>query len=211
MRISEIFLSIQGETSYTGLPTAFIRTTGCPLRCVWCDTAYAFQGGEEWTVEALLQKVEAWRVPNVVVTGGEPLAQEEVYALLEALVERGYTALLETGGSLSVARVDPRVIKILDIKCPGSGMTRYMDWSNLDHLTPRDEVKFVLLDRPDYEWARSLLQEDPRLKIPHILFSPVHGRLDPALLAQWILEDRLPVRLQIQLHKILWGPEARGV
>ena len=211
MRITEIFLSIQGETSYMGLPTAFIRTTGCPLRCVWCDTAYAFSGGEEWTVEALLQAVEAMGVRHVVVTGGEPLAQEEVYPLLEGLVERGYTTLLETGGGLSVARVPPQVVKILDLKCPGSGMTRFMDWSNLDHLTPRDEVKFVILDRRDYEWARDLLAREPRLKVPHILFAPVYGQLDPALLARWILEDRLPVRLQLQIHKLLWGPDARGV
>jgi 7-carboxy-7-deazaguanine synthase len=211
MRINEIFKSIQGETTHVGIPSVFVRTTGCNLRCLWCDTAYAFYEGREMTVEEVLEEVRGHQASHVVVTGGEPLLQEEVYPLFQRLIASGYTVLVETGGSLSVEEIPPEVIKILDLKCPGSGMTSRMDWRNLDYLTPRDEVKFVIENREDYEWAREVVEKHPKIPASQILFSPVHGSLDPAFLAEWILKDRLPVRLQLQIHKIIWGKDARGV
>ena len=205
LRITEIFHSLQGETSRTGLPTVFVRLTGCPLRCGYCDTAYAFHGGETLTVGAVLERVAAHRTRYVTVTGGEPLAQKHCLPLLAALCDAGCSVSLETGGSLDIAAVDPRVSRIVDLKTPGSGECAKNRWENLAHLTPHDEVKFVLCDAADYAWARNVLQEHRVAERCPVLFSPVTPGLPPADLADWILRDQLPVRLQIQLHKQLWG------
>ena len=209
LRITEIFFSLQGETSRAGLPTVFVRLTGCPLRCGYCDTAYAFHGGESLTLEKILAEVARYRTRYVTVTGGEPLAQKNCLALLEALVERGYSVSLETGGALDVSRVDARVSKILDIKTPGSGEAEKNLWANLTHLTARDEIKFVLCGEADYEWAKQVLAERRLDRICPVLFSPSHHDLPAKTLAGWILRDQLPVRMQVQLHKQLWG-EAPG-
>ncbi len=209
LKINEIYASIQGESSHTGLPCIFIRLTGCNLRCSWCDTAYAFHDGKNLTLEETLQKVETFALPLVEITGGEPLLQEDVYPLMEALLKKGYRVMLETGGALPINKVPENVIKILDIKCPGSGEDKKNDLENLKLLGPQDEVKFVLLDRADYEWSRDLLKTiDPPTQI---LFSPVYDKLDLKDLSQWILEDRLPVRLQTQLHKVIWSKDTMGV
>ncbi|MDR2220519.1 MAG: 7-carboxy-7-deazaguanine synthase QueE [Methylobacillus sp.] len=205
LKIHEIFYSLQGESTRVGLPTVFVRLTGCPLRCVYCDTAYAFQGGENMTTEQILEKVGACGTQYVTVTGGEPLAQKECIPLLAKLCDAGYSVSLETGGALDTSEVDPRVSVILDIKTPGSGEVRKNLWDNLARLKPADEVKFVLCDRADYDWAKQTLAEYGIAGKCAILFSPVHGQLPPADLADWILQDRLPVRMQLQLHKILWG------
>jgi 7-carboxy-7-deazaguanine synthase len=205
LRLTEIFLSLQGEASRVGLPTVFVRLTGCPLRCGYCDTAYAFHGGETFTLETIVERVRAFGVPRVTVTGGEPLAQKGCLDLLRALCDAGCDVSLETSGALDVANVDVRVSKILDLKTPGSGEAARNLWTNLDHLTPRDEIKFVLCDRVDYEWARSILRERALAQRCAVLFSPSFGQIEPRQLAEWILEDRLPVRLQLQLHKLLWG------
>lgn len=196
---------MQGETSRAGLPTVFIRLTGCPLRCRWCDTAYSFQGGETVTLGALLTQVADYGVPTVCVTGGEPLSQKNCLPLLAALCDAGYSVSLETSGALDVSQVDARVSRIVDIKPPASGEAARNRWENLAHLTSRDEIKLVLADRADYEWARALIQAQNITKICPVLFSPVHGELPPEQLADWILADKLPVRMQVQLHKILWG------
>lgn len=209
LRITEIFFSLQGETSRTGLPTVFVRLTGCPLRCGYCDTAYAFHGGESLTLEEILAEVARYRTRYVTVTGGEPLAQKNCLALLEALADRGYSVSLETGGALDVSRVDARVSKILDIKTPGSGEAEKNLWTNLAHLTARDEIKFVLCGEADYEWAKQVLAERRLDRICPVLFSPSHHDLPAKMLAEWILRDQLPVRMQVQLHKQLWG-EAPG-
>lgn len=208
LRISEIFLSLQGETSRTGLPTIFVRLTGCPLRCVYCDTAYAFQGGRRISIGSILTEVAKYNVHYVTVTGGEPLAQKECATLLRFLCDAGYSVSLETSGALDVSKLDARVSKILDIKTPGSGEAGKNLWTNLEYLTLHDEVKFVLSDERDYQWAVELIRERQMNLVCPILFSPVYGVLDPALLAAWVLRDRLPVRVQIQLHKLLWedGP-----
>jgi 7-carboxy-7-deazaguanine synthase len=211
LKINEIYASIQGESSHTGLPCIFIRLTGCNLRCTWCDTAYAFNKGDDLTVEETIQKVETFSLPLVEITGGEPLMQEEVYPLMDKLLEIGYRVMLETGGALPIDKVPEKVIKILDIKCPGSGEDNKNHLKNLKLLAPHDEVKFVLLDRADYEWSRDLLK---KLALPssiQILFSPVFDKLDLKDLSEWILEDRLPVRLQTQLHKVIWNKNATGV
>ena len=211
LKINEIYASIQGESSHTGLPCIFIRLTGCNLRCTWCDTAYAFHKGDDLTVEETIQKVETFSLPLVEITGGEPLMQEEVYPLMDKLLETGYRVMLETGGALPIDKVPEKVIKILDIKCPGSGEDKKNHLKNLKLLAPHDEVKFVLLDRADYEWSRDLLK---KLALPssiQILFSPVFDKLDLKDLSEWILEDRLPVRLQTQLHKVIWNKNATGV
>ena len=205
LRLTEIFLSLQGEASRVGLPTVFVRLTGCPLRCGYCDTAYAFHGGETFTLEAIVERVGAFGVPRVTVTGGEPLAQKGCLDLLRMLCDAGCDVSLETSGALDVAQVDERVSKILDLKTPGSGEASRNLWTNLDHLGPRDEIKFVLCDRVDYEWARSVLRERALAQRCAVLFSPSFGQLEPRRLADWILEDRLPVRMQLQLHKLLWG------
>lgn len=205
LRITEIFHSLQGETTRVGLPTVFIRLTGCPLRCVYCDTAYAFEGGSHRTVGEILDETAGYATRYVTVTGGEPLAQKGCLALLKELCDRGYEVSLETGGALDIAPVDPRVARILDLKTPGSGEMARNRYENLRLLTARDEVKFVIVDRSDYEWARAQIAEWRLTDRCEVLFSPVAGDLPPATLAEWILADRLPVRFQLQLHKVLWG------
>lgn len=212
LRLTETFCSIQGETSLTGLPTTFIRLASCNLRCSWCDTPYSFGKGDATPLEEILEIVENNGAPYVCVTGGEPLLQKEVYPLMSALCESGYTVSLETGGSLSTENVDPRVITILDIKCPGSGMSQKNAWENLNRLRPQDEVKFVILDESDYIWAKDVCRKYSlfeRNKEP--LFSPVHGQLNPQILVGWTLNDRLPVRVNLQVHKWVWDPKTKGV
>ncbi|WP_412852367.1 7-carboxy-7-deazaguanine synthase QueE [Ectothiorhodospira shaposhnikovii] len=209
LRITEIFLSLQGESRSVGWPTVFVRLTGCPLRCGYCDTAYAFTGGAWMTLTQILEQVAGYGVRHVCVTGGEPLAQPDCLPLLTALCDAGYEVSLETSGALDLALVDPRVIKVMDLKTPASGESGRNRWENLQCLGPADQVKFVLCDRADYEWARDSLQAHDLAARAEILFSPVHGRLSPRELAEWILADRLPVRFQIQLHKWLWD-DARG-
>jgi 7-carboxy-7-deazaguanine synthase len=208
LRISEIFFSLQGETSRVGWPTVFVRLTGCPLRCTYCDTSYAFTGGQTLALSAILQAVAQHTPRFVTVTGGEPLAQKNVHALMTALCDAGYEVSLETGGMLDVSSVDMRVAKIVDLKTPASGeMTKNL-WANLQHLNQHDEIKFVLCDEADYQWAKQVLNEHQLSKKCDVLFSPAQGSLAPKELAAWILRDQLPVRLQVQLHKILWGNEA---
>ncbi|MGQ0658857.1 MAG: 7-carboxy-7-deazaguanine synthase QueE [Chromatiales bacterium] len=205
LRITEIFHSLQGETNTVGIPTVFVRLTGCPLRCGYCDTVYAFHGGESRTVGNVLADVARYQTRYVTVTGGEPLAQQGCLILLRQLCDHGYEVSLETSGALDVADVDPRVTKILDIKTPGSGEMERNRYENLRHLTARDQVKFVLVDRIDYDWAKARLTELRLTDRCEVLFSPAHEQLPAAELAEWILADRLPVRFQIQLHKYLWG------
>lgn len=205
LRITEIFHSLQGESTRVGLPTVFVRLTGCPLRCTWCDTTYSFTGGEATTVGDVLEKVKRFGCPTVCVTGGEPLAQKGCLPLLTALCEAGYSVSLETSGALDIDEVDARVSRIVDIKAPGSGEAERNLWSNLDKLNRRDELKLVLASEEDYLWAKDLLQEKALAERCEVLFSPVQGALAPATLADWILRDRLPVRFQLQLHKVLWG------
>lgn len=209
LRITEIFLSLQGEARDVGRPTVFVRLTGCPLRCNYCDTAYAFTGGRIMLLPDILEKVAEYGVQHVTVTGGEPLAQRPVLPLMTALCDAGYDVSLETSGALDVSHVDPRVIKVLDIKCPASGEAARNRMENLQYLNDGDQVKFVMTGREDYEWARSRIRELQLIGRAELLFSPVHEQLDPVTLAEWILEDRLPVRFQIQLHKFLWG-ETQG-
>lgn len=209
LRVTEIFFSLQGETTRMGLPTVFVRLTGCPLRCGYCDTSYAFHGGETMTLEKILAEVARYRCRYVTVTGGEPLAQKNCHALLKALCDRGHSVSLETSGALDVSGVDPRVSKILDIKTPGSGECDRNLWANLDHLSPNDEIKFVICDEADYEWAKAVLAERRLERICPVLFSPSYHDLPAKTLAEWILRDNLPVRMQVQLHKQLWG-EAPG-
>jgi 7-carboxy-7-deazaguanine synthase len=211
LQVSEIFYSVQGESTYAGRPCVFVRLTGCNLRCRWCDTAYAFYDGETLTVEQVLERVRAYKCPLVEITGGEPLLQGEVHSLIDRLLLEGYEVLVETGGSLDVGRLDPRVVKILDLKAPGSGMDRLNNLDNLQYLDRKDQVKFVVADRRDYEWAKQMMAEHALAEKAQVLFSPVFGELDPRELAEWILADRLPARLQIQLHKYLWDPNQRGV
>ena len=211
LKINEIYASIQGESSHTGLPCVFIRLTGCNLRCSWCDTAYAFYDGKNLTVEETLQKVETFGLPLVEITGGEPLLQEDVYPLMEALLKKGYRVMLETSGALPIDKVPEKVIKILDIKCPGSGEEKKNHLENLKFLSPHDEVKFVLLDRADYEWSREMLRKYDMVPSKQVLFSPVYDKLNLKDLSQWILKDRLAVRLQTQLHKVIWSKDAIGV
>ena len=196
---------MQGETSRAGLPTVFIRLAGCPLRCRWCDTTYSFQGGETVALTALLARVAEYGVPTVCVTGGEPLAQKNCLPMLSALCDAGYSVSLETSGAIDVGKVDARVSRIVDIKPPASGEAGRNRWENLAHLTQHDEIKFVLAGRADYDWAREVILARRLTTICPILFSPVHGELAPAQLAEWIIADRLPVRMQVQLHKVLWG------
>ncbi|EXI75910.1 MAG TPA: 7-carboxy-7-deazaguanine synthase QueE [Candidatus Accumulibacter phosphatis] len=209
LQVSEIFLSLQGESSRVGLPTVFVRLTGCPLRCHWCDTAYAFHGGRAMALPEVLAEVARHGVRHVCVTGGEPLAQRSCPSLLRHLGDAGHSVSLETSGALDISGVDQRVSRIVDLKAPGSGECRRNRWQNLALLTSSDEVKFVLRDRVDYEWARGVVVERSLADICPLLFSPVAGELPPATLAGWIVEDRLPVRFQLQLHKVLWGDERR--
>lgn len=206
LRITEIFHSLQGETRTVGLPTVFVRLTGCPLRCVYCDSAYAFSGGEKRSLDSILAEVAGYGARYVTVTGGEPLAQPACLELLQALCDQGYEVSLETSGALDVSGVDPRVVKVLDLKTPDSGELERNLYSNIEHLTARDQVKFVICSRRDYEWSRFKLDELGLAgRVSDVLFSPSHQTLPPRELAEWILADRLPVRLQIQLHKYLWG------
>jgi 7-carboxy-7-deazaguanine synthase len=207
LRLSEIFFSLQGESTRAGLPTVFVRLTGCPLRCDWCDTEHAFSGGETLPLAVILDRIAAYDCPTVCVTGGEPLAQPNCLPLLTALCDAGYSVSLETSGALAIDAVDQRVSRIVDLKAPGSGESARNRWENLDCLRPTDEIKIVLASRADYEWAKSALGERRLADKCAVLFSPVWDRLPPAQLAEWILQDRLPVRFQLQLHKILWGNE----
>ena len=210
LRITEIFYSLQGETSRIGLPTVFIRLTGCPLRCGYCDTAYAFHGGTTMTLAAVLAAAAQYRTRYVTVTGGEPLAQKNCIPLLRELCARDYSVSLETGGAIDVSPVDVRIAKILDLKTPGSGEVEKNRWENLAHLTARDEIKFVICNEADYAWARRQLAERRLAAICPVLFAPSYRELSAPQLADWILRDQLPVRLQVQLHKLLWG-ERPGV
>ena len=209
LRITEIFYSLQGEARTVGLPTVFVRLTGCPLRCGYCDTEYAFSGGEWMSLEDILARVSEYRPRYVTVTGGEPLAQRPCRELLRRLCDRDYEVSLETGGALEIGDIDPRVSIVMDLKTPGSGEERKNLYANIERLRPGDQVKFVICDREDYEWSRARLAEYRLDEICEVLFSPAYGQVSPTDLAEWILADRLPVRLQIQLHKLLWG-EARG-
>lgn len=210
LRITEIFHSLQGEARTVGRPTVFVRLTGCPQRCVWCDTEYAFQGGVKWSLDAILDEVSRHKAGYVTVTGGEPLAQPNCLPLLTRLCDRGFEVSLETGGAMDIAPVDPRVCVVMDLKAPGSGEQHNNRLANLPHLRPHHQVKLVLADRKDYDWARFMLDQHQLAdKVSDVLFSPVHGLLEPADLAAWILQDHLPVRFQLQLHKFLWN-DARG-
>ena len=211
MRITEIFHSIQGESSYAGQPCVFVRLTGCPLRCTWCDTDYAFYGGRECSIDEVLATVQTYGCRLVEVTGGEPLVQPECLPFMTRLCDAGYTVLLETSGAVDIAPVDLRAHVILDVKCPGSGMTDRMHWPNLSRLAAKDEAKFVLADRADYDWAREILARYDVTGRCSVLFSPVFDKLDARELAEWILADKLPVRFQMQLHKYIWAPDMRGV
>ena len=212
LTVHEIFYSIQGESTRAGLPCVFVRLTACDLRCSWCDTPYAFHEGHKQSVDDVVAAVEQHDCPLVEITGGEPLLQEDVYPLMDRLLAVGRTVMLETGGHRPIDRVPAAVVKIVDIKCPGSGEADRNDWANLDRLTPTDEVKFVVNDRTDYEFARHVIRErDLPSRCAAVLLSPVHGVLDGKVLSEWMLADRLPARLQLQLHKYIWAPETRGV
>lgn len=208
LRITEIFHSIQGEADAIGWRTVFVRLTGCPLRCVWCDTEYSFYGGDWHAIEDILAEVASHGAHHVCVTGGEPLAQKRCLILLRKLCDAGYEVSLETSGALDVSAVDARVRKVMDLKAPDSGESRRNLWSNLDHLLPHDQIKIVIASRGDYEWARSMLAEHALADRCMVLFSPVHGAVQPRELAEWIIADRLPVRFQMQLHKLLWNDAA---
>lgn len=206
LKITEIFRSLQGEGDAVGFPTVFVRLTGCPLRCGYCDTAYAFQGGQWMALQEILEQVASYGTRHVTVTGGEPLAQKAgCLELLTRLCDAGYEVSLETSGAMDVSAVDPRVVKVMDLKTPGSGECGRNLYSNIEYLTRRDEVKFIICDRQDYEWAREMVTRYNLAQRCDVLFGPSHGRMDPAALADWVLADRLPVRFQIQLHKYLWG------
>jgi 7-carboxy-7-deazaguanine synthase len=212
MKINELFYSIQGESSYMGRPCVFIRLTGCNLRCTYCDTPYAFDEGTEMSVPEILQSIDRFPTRLALVTGGEPMLQPSVHELFRRLLERGYTVLAETGGQVSLADVDPRVHKIMDFKCPSSGMESHNDYGNADYLTKNDEVKFVIGDRQDFDWACDVIRRyDLASRVGDLLFSPVFNRLSSAELAKWVLHCGIPARLQLQLHKIVWPDIQRGV
>lgn len=205
LRVTEIFRSLQGESTLVGLPTVFVRLTGCPMRCRYCDTAYAFHGGRRMRIDEVLAEVAAQHTPYVCVTGGEPLAQAGCLSLLRALCDAGHTVSLETGGAIDIGEVDERVIRVLDVKTPGSGETGRYRWENLDRLRPSDQLKFVICDREDFDWAVKLIRERQLDRHCTVLMSPSHEQLPARTLAEWILESGLPLRMQIQLHKYLWG------
>lgn len=205
LKIFEIFHSLQGESNFVGLPTVFVRLTGCPLRCRWCDTEYAFHGGSWLTFDEIIEQIKSHNTPYVCVTGGEPLAQKRVFKLLDQLVEAGFIVSLETAGSISVADVNPKVHKVVDMKAPGSAECEKNDYQNLTLLNDKDQVKFVIADEVDYQWAKNLINEHDLSQKCQLLMSPVAGELSPTDLADWILKDQLPIRFQIQLHKLLWG------
>jgi len=210
LRVTEIFHSIQGESSHAGRPCAFVRLTGCNLRCRWCDSEYTFSGGEQMSTDDVVRRVKSYGCNLVEVTGGEPLAQKEALDLIRRLCDEGFEVLIETSGSIDIAPVDKRATIILDIKCPGSGEAEKNRWENLQHLKPNDEIKFVIADRADYDWSRKVI-EQRNLRRWILLLSPVWGEMDLKSLAEWMLADRVPARLQTQLHKHIWGAEARGV
>lgn len=205
LRITEIFHSLQGETKTAGLPTIFIRLTGCPLRCQYCDTAYAFSGGKNFSIEDILNAISVYKTKYVTVTGGEPLAQKECLPLLSQLCDLGYVVSLETSGALSIAEVDPRVVKIVDIKTPASLESAKNNFDNMQYILPHDQIKFVICDRSDYEWSKKIVDQFKLNEKCEILFSPSHKQISYADLADWILSDQLPVRFQVQLHKVIWG------
>ncbi len=210
--VNEIFFSIQGESSWMGLPCVFVRLTYCDLRCVWCDTGYAFYEGVEMAIDEIIEKVKSYQCKLVEITGGEPLLQENSLKLMKKLCDENFTVLLETGGHRDISQVDKRVHIIMDIKCPGSKMSHKNRWENINHLSKKDEVKFVIKDRADYEWAKGIIDKFKLYeKVGTILFSPVFGEIEPVNLASWILEDKLPVRFQLQMHKYIWSPDTRGV
>ena len=212
LTVNEIFHSIQGESTHTGRPCVFVRLTACDLRCSWCDTPYAFTEGHKMSVDDVVARVREYGCDVVEITGGEPLLQKEVYPLMERLLDDGRTVMIETGGHLSAEAIPAGVIRVIDVKCPGSGESAKVHWPNLDKLRSSDELKFVIQDRTDYEFARDVVvKHDLTTRCAAVLFSPVHGVLDPKQLAEWILADRLPVRLQLQAHKYIWTPETRGV
>jgi 7-carboxy-7-deazaguanine synthase len=212
LTVNEIFYSIQGESTRIGRPCVFVRLTACDLRCSWCDTSYAFHEGTKRSLAEVIAEVERYDCPLVEITGGEPLLQDDVYPLMEQLLARGRTVMLETGGHRPITRVPKAVVKIVDVKCPASGESGRNDWGNLDALAPHDEVKFVIQDRADYEFARDVIGHyDLASRSAAVLLSPVHGVLEPRLLSEWMLADRLPARLQLQLHKYVWSPTTRGV
>ena len=211
LKINEIYRSIQGESSYAGLPCVFVRLTGCNLHCSWCDTEYAFYEGKSMAVEDVVREVDHFKNNLVEITGGEPLMQKDVYPLMNRLLEKGYKVMLETGGSMSLQNVPEEVVKIMDLKCPGSGEENNNDYGNLELLTPNDEVKFVILDKNDYLWSKDILNRHQVHKKAQVLFSPVYDKLSLKDLAEWILEDHLSVRLQTQLHKSIWSKDAIGV
>ncbi|HEX6558221.1 MAG TPA: radical SAM protein [Longimicrobiales bacterium] len=217
LRVTEIFHSIQGESTWAGYPCTFIRLTGCPLRCVWCDTEYSFYGGEKISLDDLVARAREIGSNLVEITGGEPLIHRNAFLLARMLLDQGFTVLVETSGAIDVGPLDARVHKIMDLKCPGSGEVERNLWSNLDHLNGRDEIKFVIKDRADYEWARDVVrsyhldERKARGELREILFSPVWDSVDFQKMAEWILEDHLPVRYQIQLHKVIWGANVPGV
>lgn len=211
MRITEIYKSIQGESTYAGLPCVFVRTTGCNLRCVWCDTEYSFYGGENLSLDEIIVKIESYNCALIEITGGEPLLQKETPELAQRLLETGHTVLVETSGERDISVLDRRVVKIMDLKCPGSGECDKNRWENLEYLQPNDEIKFVIKDRTDYDWAADVVRKHQLDERVHVLFSPVFGELPFVDLATWILEDNLKVRYQVQLHKFIWDPQAKGV
>jgi 7-carboxy-7-deazaguanine synthase len=212
LTVNEIFHSIQGESTHAGRPCVFVRLTACDLRCSWCDTPYAFTEGQKMSLEEVVERVRSYGCDVVEITGGEPLLQKEVYPLMERLLHEGRTVMIETGGHVSAEQVPAGVIRVIDVKCPGSGEAGKMHWANLDQLRPSDEIKFVLKDRADYDYARNVVaRHELILRCAAVLFSPVHGVLDAKQLAEWILADRLAVRLQLQGHKYIWDPTTRGV
>ena len=209
LTVNEVYASVQGESSFAGLPCVFIRLTGCALRCVWCDSEFTFTQGTRRTIDDVLAEVRGHHLPLVEVTGGEPLLQKNVHVLIGALLDEGKTVLLETGGDQDISAVDPRAVVIMDAKCPGSGMMDRMDWANLDRLRPHHEVKFVIADRADYEWSRELIAKHRLDRRARLLMGCVFGRVDPGNVVAWIMDDRLPVRFQLQLHKVIWEPDER--
>jgi 7-carboxy-7-deazaguanine synthase len=211
LKITEIFASVQGETSYSGYPFAFVRLTGCNLRCRYCDTTYAYDAGEEFTLEEIVSRVTAFGLTRACVTGGEPLLQEETPALVTALLDLGQEVLVETNGTVALASLDPRAVKIMDVKCPSSGEDRKMLWENFRHLTERDEVKFVISSEEDYRYAKEVMARNRHERKWDILLSPAFGLLAPERLAGWMIGDGLDARFQLQLHKLVWGPDRRGV
>ncbi len=211
LRITEIFHSIQGESTYAGEPCVFVRLTGCPLRCSWCDTAYAFHGGTDMSLEAVLDQAKSYGCPLVEITGGEPLSQSTAFELIARLCDERFVVLIETSGAIDISPVDSRAKIIMDIKCPGSEMDDRMRWDNLHHIAPKDQIKFVISDRRDYDWAVDVVKRYQLTDRCPVLFSPVFGGQELRPLAEWILQDRLPVRFQVQLHKFIWGPDTRGV